>query len=80
MICLLDYNNPKKSLPYFNYAYKLSPSNPVTVLNMAVLCDKYLKRPKDANAFYQRYLTLTQRDSSLAAERAGVEARIQALK
>lgn len=79
MIILLDANDPKKSIAYFNYAYKLAPSDPATVLNMAVLCDKYLKRNKEAKGFYQKYLTLTQRDSSLSSERAAVEARIRSL-
>jgi tetratricopeptide (TPR) repeat protein len=79
MIILQEEKNPKKSLSYFNYAYRLAPSNPVTVLNLAVLCDRYLNKKKEAKAFYQRYLVLTRQDSSLAGERASVEKRIQAL-
>ena len=79
MILLLDAKNPKKSISYFNYAYKLAPSDPTTVLNMAVLCDQHLGKKKEAKAFYQRYLQLTQRDSSLTGERAAVENRIKKL-
>lgn len=79
MVVLLDDRKPKASLAYFNYAYRLEPSNPVTVLNMAVLYDRYLKNPRYAKAFYQKYLQLTQMDSSLAQERAAVEKRIKAL-
>lgn len=78
-IFLQDDKAPKKSLPYFNYAYRLAPSNPTTVLNMAVLCDRHLNKKKEAKAFYQHYLVLTKQDSSLAAERASVEKRIKAL-
>lgn len=79
MIVLLEDKSPKKSVAYFNYAYRLAQSNPTTVLNMAVLCDRYLNDKKNAKAFYQHYLALTKHDSSLSAERSSVEKRVKSL-
>ena len=66
MIILQEEKNARKSTAYFNYSYKLSPSDPAAVLNMAVLCDVHLNKKPEAKAFYQKYLQLTQRDSSLS--------------
>lgn len=66
----------RKSLSCFLWAYKLDKKNPSVVLNVAVLYDKVGKK-KNAKIFYQYYLKLTQRDSSLAKKRRAVEARLK---
>lgn len=86
---MLERNNLKQSYSYFSWAYNLQKKkgpNADIVLNLAVFCDKY---PPDkskaklyrayAKARYQEYLRMTQGNSSLARERAAVEARIKAL-
>lgn len=71
--------NNNKALEYCNYAYKLSgKNNPSYVLNTAILCEQ-TKRVKTAKALYQYYCTLTKNDSSLAKNRAAVEARLRSL-
>ena len=66
----------KGSLAYFYKAYGLDKTNPSIVLNVAILCDK-TGRTNQAKAFYQYYLKLTSRNSSLAKKRASVEARLK---
>ena len=70
--------DPKTALNYAYKAYNLEKRNPAVVLNFAILCDKN-NRIKQAKAFYQYYLALTKRDSSLAKKRAAVEARLKKL-
>ena len=73
--CQVKKDN-KGSLAYVNKAYNMDKKNPSLVLNVAVLCDK-TGRKKYAKSFYQYYLKLTARDSSLAKKRAAVEARLK---
>ena len=85
---MLEQNKLKASYSYFSWAYSLQKKNPNAdiVLNMAVLCDKYpMVKSKAqlykayAKRYYQEYLRMTQGNSSLARERAAVEARIKAI-
>lgn len=57
-------------------AYKLAPKNPTVVLNLAIFCDRNVKKPKTAKKYYEEYLMLTESNSELIARREEVKARL----
>jgi tetratricopeptide (TPR) repeat protein len=72
-------NKKKKALECFVRAYKLEPSNPVTVFNIATLLDYRMKKGLKAVPFYKRYLQLIKHNSALSARRERVGKRIKQL-
>ncbi len=51
--------------------------NPSVILNLAIVCDKYMGIKPDALKLYQKYLELTLKNTGLKQTRAEVDARMK---
>ena len=71
--------NTRKALENLVKAYKLSSKNPTIVLNMAVLCDKYLKQVIKSKFFYERFITLTDNNPAYNLQREQIISRLKSI-
>ena len=71
--------NIKKALENLVKAYKLSSKNPTIVLNMAVLCDNYLKQPEKSKFFYKRFISLTDNNPAYNLQREQINKRLKSI-
>jgi tetratricopeptide (TPR) repeat protein len=71
--------NVRKALENLVKAYKLSSKNPTIVLNMAVLCDKYMKQPAKSKFFYERFITLTDNNPAYNLQREQITKRLSSI-
>jgi cytochrome c-type biogenesis protein CcmH/NrfG len=71
--------NVRKALENLVKAYKLSSKNPTIVLNMAVLCDKYMKQSRKSKFFYERFLSLTDNNPAYNQQREKVTKRLSSI-
>lgn len=72
--------NTQAALKLFEMALKKAPTNHIVILNIAVLLDRYLKKPSEALKFYQRYLEVTLSNPELKSKRAAINQRMQELR
>jgi len=75
----LKNGQPERAASFLRQAYGRAPSNPVVVLNLAVLADEHLLNRELALELYKKYLSLTSRNPELDSTRLKVEARIEKL-
>ena len=55
-VCYARQGEIHRAMSEFSQALKLSNGHPVVYLNMAVLCDRYMKKPSIAARYYSKYL------------------------
>lgn len=69
-----DYDNAYK---YFLESFKIDQSNPSTILNLAVVCDRYVGKKPAALKLYQKYLEITLKNPELKNKRAEIDSRMK---
>ena len=55
-VCYTQKGELNQAMSTFSQALKLSNGHPLVYLNMAILCDQYMKKPKIAKQYYLEYL------------------------
>lgn len=71
--------NPRKALAFFRKAEQLSPNDPPTALNLAVLYDFHLRQPATAKAYYERFLRLSTGKAEYDSIRGTAELRLDSM-
>ena len=74
-----ETGNLKLAVENLVKAYKLSSENPTIVLNLAVLCDKYLKQPVKGKFFYKKFISLTNNNPAYNQQRENVSKRLKVI-
>ena len=74
--------DPRLALRFFQMGARFAPNDPITVLNLAVLYDRYLRPPDNANAVrsYERLLQLTAGKAEYDSIRRQAAFRLDTLK
>ena len=72
--------DPKLALRFFQMGARFAPNDPITVLNLAVLHDRYLRLPDNAVSFYERLLQMTDGKAEYDSIRRQAASRLNALK
>ncbi|OQA85975.1 MAG: hypothetical protein BWY31_01594 [Lentisphaerae bacterium ADurb.Bin242] len=73
-------SNPRKALAFFRKAEQLSPYDPATALNLAVLYDVHLRQPAAAKSYYERFLRLSTGKAEYDSIRGTAELRFDSMK
>lgn len=74
-----ETGNLKAAIRNFVDAYKLSPKKPVIVLNLAILCDNYMRQYEKAGFFYRKFIELTNNNPAYNKQREIVNKRLRTI-
>ena len=72
--------NPAMALKFFRMAARYEQENPITVLNQAILYDKYLNDQEKAKQGYEQFGRLTAGRAEYDTYRRQVESRLNSMK
>ena len=78
-ICYTE-SAPQMALKLFKMAERYAPNDPVTMLNLAVLHDRYLRKEPDARRYYEHFVRTAMGKAEYDAIRGKVEFRLDSMK
>ncbi len=78
-VCYTE-SSPAKALKFYKMAEHYGPNDPVTILNLAVLYDRYLHQEADARQYYERFIQFAMGKTEYDSIRGAVEFRLDAMK
>ena len=78
-ICFAE-SNPQMAMAFFKQAERYAPNDPVTMLNLAVLHDRYLHKEPDARRYYERFVRIAMGKAEYDSIRGKVEFRLDSMK
>ncbi len=58
-------------------AYQSAPDNPTILLNMGILCDKYLNSSAKSKFFYRKFISITNDNASYSTQKEEVISRLK---
>ncbi len=79
-VLYLKKGEVRKGFAYIYRANQLKSSDPVLVLNLAIVYDVYLNQPRKAVLLYNKYLKLILRNNALEPKRDKVRMRIDKIR
>ena len=72
--------SPQMALKFFRMAERYAPNDPVTLLNLAVLYDVYLKQEPEARSCYERFIRSAVGKAEYDGVRSQAEFRLDSMK
>lgn len=73
-------SSPQMALRFFQRAERYAPNDPVTLLNLAVLYDAFLREEQQARSYYERFTRITIGKAEYDKLRADAEFRLDSMK
>jgi len=78
-VCYTE-SSPELALKFYQMAEHYGSDDPVTVLNLGVLHDRYLRRENEARQYYERFVQLSMGKTEYDSIRGAVEFRLDSMK
>ena len=78
-ICYTE-SKPQMALEFFKMAERCAPNDPVTMLNLGVLYDRYLHHGPNARRYYERFVRIAMGKAEYDSLRGKVEFRLDSMK
>ncbi len=78
-VCFTE-SSPSHALKFYQMAERYGQNDPVTILNLGVLYDRYLKQEAEARQYYERFVQLAVGKTEYDSIRGAVEFRLDSMK